>query len=109
MAADLTEILPPKGLGADEQTVVFDYFSRNLVIQRNIGVSYAEIEYYHSTLGDEKKAAIRDSVITELDIWAQSLIETAWVVCDQVSKGKRPSPPLPYFIYLPLPIIRVVS
>uniref|UniRef100_A0A8H7Y2Z9 DUF726-domain-containing protein n=1 Tax=Psilocybe cubensis TaxID=181762 RepID=A0A8H7Y2Z9_PSICU len=70
MATDLAKITPPRDLSDAQKALVFEHFFRRLATYRNTAVIYAILD---------------DTNVTEfeasLNVWGQSLLEKAWLVC----------------------------
>lgn len=85
--ADLTKITPPKELSALDKHNVFEHFFRHLASYRNTAQSYSAVE---CDLDQNNKR--KESFNHEINKWAQSLLERAWVVCHDSGKGQsRPN------------------
>ncbi|KAF8163488.1 DUF726-domain-containing protein [Crassisporium funariophilum] len=77
MATDLEKITPPKDLSEKDKAIVFQHFFCRLASYRNTAVLYAAIEHSLSDSNEWQREAFEE----EINIWAQSLLEKAWIVC----------------------------
>ncbi|KAF9469166.1 DUF726-domain-containing protein [Collybia nuda] len=87
-SADISSILPPKHLTAEERAGVFQHLLSRLASYCNAAELYAQVEY---ALGNPERtgAQRQDQFNNEIQQWAQDLLEKAWMVCGE-SQGECP-------------------
>ncbi|KAH8827073.1 DUF726-domain-containing protein [Flagelloscypha sp. PMI_526] len=77
--ADISNFVPPKDLDQQKLDNVFDHLYHRLAAFRNEAQLYATLECQLSSAPEKKKTSIQDEFITELQKWAQDLLENAYV------------------------------
>lgn len=81
--AALTKLTPPKDLTEKDRDTVFQHFFCRLASHRNSAELYANAEYGLSHLEEAKKLKLRDVFVSEINSWAKTLLEKAWIVCQE--------------------------
>ncbi|KAJ7741532.1 DUF726-domain-containing protein [Mycena maculata] len=82
--ADLTQLVPPKeGFSEIDRQAVFNHFFLRLASFRNTAGLYSSLEHDTSSLQPQSKASRRDEFNEKLQVWAQKLLEQAWMVCGE--------------------------
>ncbi|KAJ6623528.1 DUF726-domain-containing protein [Mycena sp. CBHHK59/15] len=83
--ADLTQLSPPKNLTDTERETIFNHFFCRLASFRNTAELYSNAEHSYSTLRPQTRLSYRDQFNQEIQVWAQRLLEQAWIVCGEPS------------------------
>lgn len=79
MATALEKILPPKEISPEKKKLVFTLFYRRLAHYRNTVTWCSNPDPF---LRDDSNAEQRQTTFeSQINIWAQSLLEEAWIVC----------------------------
>ncbi|TFK42403.1 DUF726-domain-containing protein [Crucibulum laeve] len=84
----LEKITPPKELTERDKDTIFKHFFCRLAEYRNTCELYASLE---SSMGMSSDENLRRLLNKELNVWAQSLLEKAWIVCYDHEKEKCPA------------------
>ncbi|KAF8077848.1 DUF726-domain-containing protein [Lyophyllum atratum] len=91
MAADLTKLIPPTHLPQQDKVTVFDHLLCRLASYRNTVELYAETECLLSSLSAIEAESRRDQFHREIERWAGTLLEKAWITCDGSEVGDCPT------------------
>ncbi|EMD38549.1 hypothetical protein CERSUDRAFT_94077 [Gelatoporia subvermispora B] len=85
---DLAKLTPPKELGDDACSVVFQHIYRRLASYRNTAELYAIAECSLSSQPEQRRSRIRDDFMQQINKWAQELLKHAWLACREPGPGK---------------------
>jgi len=88
MASHLEKITPPKDLTIEQKATLFQHIFRNLAKYRNTVALYSILECSVASGGNRNAITAQREFENEINKWAQSLLETAWVVCYGEAKAK---------------------
>lgn len=83
--ADLTQLAPPSDIAVDDRRTVFEHIYRRLAARRNTFELWAAAE----TATTDADDASNEEFIRAVDVWANELLENAWVACAVTEKGPR--------------------
>ncbi|KAF9564386.1 DUF726-domain-containing protein [Agrocybe pediades] len=78
MTSQLEKITPPKDLSDEQKATVFQHIFRRLADYRNTAALYSLLECSFTSGGDEVISK-QHEFETEINRWAQSLLEKAWI------------------------------
>ncbi|KAI0093665.1 DUF726-domain-containing protein [Irpex rosettiformis] len=88
--SDLTKVTPPAELTEPELKAVFQHLKRRLAAHRNHAETYAMNELVFTSGDVSKNQQTQEAQCSEINHWAQTLLENAWAACQEPGGGKCP-------------------
>lgn len=90
--ADIAKLTPPQDLSETDRRTIFEHLFRRLAVYRHSVELYARVEEYHNSPPNsraltDQATATRENFMREIDAWGQTLLENAWVACQEPGGG----------------------
>ncbi|THH12520.1 hypothetical protein EW146_g7614, partial [Bondarzewia mesenterica] len=91
--AHLVDFVPPNELTETDRQIIFERFFRNLAACRNRTELYAlaERNFVFGPQIDPDLFEIEGAFVDEINSWAQGLLESAWIACQEPGGGRCPN------------------
>lgn len=86
-AGNLAKLTPAKDLTDEEKSTVFEHLYRRLAVFRNTAELYALTESSLSSLPEAQKTRRLEDFNRDLNRWAQTFLDHAFIVCEQPGGG----------------------
>lgn len=86
--SDLIKLTSPP-LSERKRRAFFQHFLLRLTAFRNISELYANTESLLSSSSEKESRQVRDAYNHEVTVWAQELLNNAWVACQEPLEGMQ--------------------